>query len=94
MVSQRGGGSKLRLDRRSQPAEKTSRQARVVAENEPAGVGSFRHGLDIASRRRSDNQPSRRSSGRQLDLQFRLPGGEASGDVAGLLWREIAAELT
>ena len=56
MGSQRGGRSKLRLDRRGQPAEKASRQARVVAEHDPAGMSTIRHGLDIASRRHSDNK--------------------------------------
>jgi hypothetical protein len=42
--------SKLGLDRRRQTAEKTSRQARVVAEHDPAGMSAIRHGLDIASR--------------------------------------------
>jgi len=52
----RDGRSKLGLDRRRQPAEKASRQAGVVAENDPAGMGDFGHGLDIASRRGSDNK--------------------------------------
>jgi hypothetical protein len=57
--SQRNSRSKLGLDRRSQPAEKTSRQTRVVAENDPVGVGTMstiRHVLDITSRRRFDNK--------------------------------------
>jgi len=42
--------SKPGQHRRGQPAEKPARQARVVAQNDPMGMGSIRHGLDIASR--------------------------------------------
>jgi hypothetical protein len=42
--------SKPGQDRRGQPAEKPARQACVVAQNDPMGMGSIRHGLDIASR--------------------------------------------
>ena len=79
MRPERCGRSKLSLDRRGQPAEKAAGQTHVVAQDDPVNIRNVRHGLDIASRRCSDNKAERRCAkqkGRRCGRPFRVANAE------------------